>query len=239
DVFIDNHDRSMFIRGLERIERDTGAHILAYCLMGNHFHLAVQVGPVSLSSIMQRMLTAYVLSFNLRHGRTGHLFQARYKAILCLDDAYLAALIRYIHSNPIRAGLVLKPENWPWSSAAGCAVDSDGELVDFDPWPKDTSKKVDSKREANMSRLNMEDIGGVVAAQTGISIEEMRSDVRRRQVVVAKRLLSREAVRIGYSSNAVAKWLNSTPASVARYIARNTVNTGKPDTSPDGGDAGK
>src|SRR6185503_15252840 len=104
--------------------------ILAYCLMGNHFHLAMRVGNIPLSRIMHRMLTTYAMAFNFRHDRTGHLFQARYKAILCLDDAYLLGLVRYIHLNPVRAGLVPKPENWPWSSHHLYAAGNSEDLVD-------------------------------------------------------------------------------------------------------------
>ena len=84
--------------------------------MPNHFHLLIEVNRFSLSVIMQRLLTQYVKSFNLRHHRVGHLFQGRYKAILCQKDAYLLQLIRYVHLNPVRANLVKDSTNWRWSS---------------------------------------------------------------------------------------------------------------------------
>ncbi len=90
--------------------------IYAYCLMPNHFHLALKVSAVPLGSLMQRILTGYSITFNHRHDRTGHLFQARYKSIPCLEDRYLLSLINYIQMNPVRAGLVKSAADWSWSS---------------------------------------------------------------------------------------------------------------------------
>jgi hypothetical protein len=72
----------------------------------NHFHLLLKTGNLSLAMVMRRLLTGYVVSFNRRHGRSGHLFQNRYKSILCQEDAYLLELVRYIHLNPLRAKVV-------------------------------------------------------------------------------------------------------------------------------------
>ncbi len=150
EIFSDDQDRHHFMRILTHVFREMDAQRLAYCLMGNHFHLAVKVGITQLSILMQRILTSYSLSFNHRHVRTGHLFQARYKAVICLDNAYLAALIRYIHGNPVRAGLTKSPDLWRWSSYAEYIrsekdgmIKSDGDLPtinipdesSFNPWP--------------------------------------------------------------------------------------------------------
>jgi putative transposase len=120
---------------MRRMEEEFSVRVIAYCLMGNHFHLAIQVGPVPLGSAMQHLLSSYCRYFNSRHERTGHLFGGRHKASICTHDRYLAALIRYIHMNPVRAGLVALPGDWPWSSyMPGETVGS--EVLDFDPWPK-------------------------------------------------------------------------------------------------------
>ena len=74
--------------------------------MGNHFHLLVRTGNVPLSINMRKLLTGYVVNYNRRHKRYGYLFQNRYKSILCEDDPYLLELTRYIHLNPLRAGIV-------------------------------------------------------------------------------------------------------------------------------------
>ena len=116
EIFADDSDRQTFLATTRGLKRETDCSVLAYCLMGNHFHFAIRVGRTPLSRIMHRLLTVYAMAFNFRHDRQGHLFQARYKSVLCLDDAYLIALIRYIHMNPVRRGLVSSPELWAWSS---------------------------------------------------------------------------------------------------------------------------
>ncbi len=83
--------------------------------MKNHLHLLVEVEDVPLSRIMQTLLFRYTRYFNKRHGEVGHLFQGRYKAILCDKDAYLLELVRYIHLNPVRAKMVKKPEDYRWT----------------------------------------------------------------------------------------------------------------------------
>jgi REP element-mobilizing transposase RayT len=115
-TFLDEKDYQVFLDGLGEMKRRTPFSIYAYCLMPNHFHLLVETGRVPLSVIMQRLLTRYVKLFNFRHHRIGHLFQGRYKAILCQKDAYLQELLRYIHLNPVRAKLAREASAWKWSS---------------------------------------------------------------------------------------------------------------------------
>ena len=105
-VFLDNRDRERFLERLGEILTDTETPCFAWALIPNHFHLLLRTGLVPISTIMRRLLTGYAVFFNLRHKRNGHLFQNRYKSILCQEDTYLLELVRYIHLNPLRAGLV-------------------------------------------------------------------------------------------------------------------------------------
>lgn len=115
DIFFDDEDRCRFYLLLqEGIER-YGHRIHAYCLMTNHVHIAIQVGEVSLSRIMQNITFRYTRWVNWRQQRSGHLFQGRFKAVLVDADSYLLELTRYIHLNPVRAGMVQSPEEYPWS----------------------------------------------------------------------------------------------------------------------------
>lgn len=219
DIFIEDSDRVEFLDRLRRIVEDASANVLAYCLMGNHFHLAIRVGSTSLASIMQRVLTSYAQVINRRHHRRGHLFEARYKAIICLTDAYLAALIRYIHMNPVRAGIVSRPQDWPWSSAFGdnSPADFQEDLLDFDPWRKGQTQDFDMLRQEEIERRSLDDLGATISSQTGIDLEDMRSGDCRRTVVAAKRQFAQEAIRCGYQLTDVAKWMNSALCSVSRY----------------------
>jgi putative transposase len=105
-IFQDDQDRDNFIQRLDGILSETKTPCYAWSLIPNHFHVLARTGNLPLSTVMRRLLTGYAISFNRRHRRSGHLFQNRYKSILCQEDTYLLELVRYIHLNPLRAGLV-------------------------------------------------------------------------------------------------------------------------------------
>lgn len=114
-IFSDDADRRRFCALLaEGVER-YGHRIHAYCLMANHAHLAIRVGDASLSRIVQNLAFRYTRAYNRRARRVGHLFQGRFRSLLVDGDAYLLELVRYIHLNPVRAGLVSEPASWAWS----------------------------------------------------------------------------------------------------------------------------
>ena len=105
-IFRDETDCENFLERLGRLLLESSTPCLAWALMDNHAHLLLRTGLVSLSTLMRRLLTGYAQQFNRRHHRNGVLFQNRYKSILCEEKAYLLELVRYIHLNPIRAGVV-------------------------------------------------------------------------------------------------------------------------------------
>ena len=105
-IFNDGADRNAFLERLGNILKETDTACYAWALMRNHFHLLLKTGPVSMSTVMRRLLTGYAMDYNRRHGRSGHLFQNRYKSILCQEETYFLALVRYIHLNPLRAQAV-------------------------------------------------------------------------------------------------------------------------------------
>lgn len=106
EIFSDNHDRDDFLSRLVEITTVTSTRCFAWALIPNHFHLLLETGLIPISSVMQKLLTGYATAFNLRHRRHGHLFQNRYKSILCQEETYLLELVRYIHLNPLRASVV-------------------------------------------------------------------------------------------------------------------------------------
>jgi REP element-mobilizing transposase RayT len=105
-IFKDDKDREDFIERLSDLLQEKPTPCYAWALMTNHVHLLLRTGEVPIASIMRRLLTGYAVRFNRRHHRHGHLFQNRYKSILCEEDAYLTQLVAYIHLNPFRAGTV-------------------------------------------------------------------------------------------------------------------------------------
>jgi len=119
DVFKSRKDREKFLEYLASATQRYGAVIHAYCLMSNHYHLLLETPAGNLSQIMQHINSAYTTYFNIKRKRAGHLFQGRYKAILVEADEYATELTRYIHLNPVRAKMVARPEDYPWSSYRG------------------------------------------------------------------------------------------------------------------------
>ncbi len=114
-VFLVDDDRYRFYLLLQEGISRFGYRVHAFCLMTNHIHLALQAGDIPLSRGMQNLIFRYTRWINWREKRTGHLFQGRYKAVLVDGDSYLLELVRYIHLNPVRAGMVKAPEEYPWS----------------------------------------------------------------------------------------------------------------------------
>jgi REP element-mobilizing transposase RayT len=105
-IFVDDDDYTDFLSRLEEKLDKTGSKCYAFSLLPNHFHLLVLRGHRPLAELMRRLLTGYAVRFNQKHKRAGHLFQNRYKAILCEVDWYFLELVAYIHLNPLRAGVV-------------------------------------------------------------------------------------------------------------------------------------
>ena len=121
DIFNDDHDRQLFVDRLNRLLPETGVRCYAWALLSNHCHLLLMPTASPLSHFMRRLLTGYAVSFNRRNQRSGHLFQNRYKSIVCEEEPYLLELVRYIHLNPLRAGMVATLEEldlYPWTGHA-------------------------------------------------------------------------------------------------------------------------
>ncbi len=105
-IFADDQDRFAFLSRFARIIEQTQTSCYAWALLPNHFHLLLRTGAAPVATVMRRLLTGHAIHFNRRHKRAGHLFQNRYKSILCQEDAYFSELVRYIHLNPLRSRLV-------------------------------------------------------------------------------------------------------------------------------------
>ena len=106
NIFKNNKDREDLIERLSNLLPETETACYAWALMPNHAHFLFRTGKVPITTVMRRFLTGYAVSFNRRHKRHGHLFQNRYKSIICQEDVYLRELVRYIHLNPVRGGII-------------------------------------------------------------------------------------------------------------------------------------
>jgi REP element-mobilizing transposase RayT len=115
-LFLDDEDRIKFLDTLYEKGKDRKYKIFAYCLMGNHVHLLINEGSDEISRIMKRIEVSYAYYFNKKYRRIGHLFQDRFKSEAIDDDSYLLAAVRYIHNNPVKAGLIKEVSQYRWSS---------------------------------------------------------------------------------------------------------------------------
>ena len=113
----DKVDRARLVQRMEDLSKETGTSVYAWSVMTNHAHILLKSGNRGLSYFMRRFLTGYAINYNIRHKRHGHLFQNRYKSIVCDEDAYFRELVRYIHLNPLRAKIVKtlsELDKYPW-----------------------------------------------------------------------------------------------------------------------------
>jgi REP element-mobilizing transposase RayT len=115
-VFRDDADRRVYLEKLRHYCAAKEVHLLCYCLVSNHVHLLVETPQGNLSKLMQAFQTSYTRYFNGRHGRTGHVFEQRYKALVVDRDSYLLQVSRYIHLNPVGAKAAKRPQDYRWSS---------------------------------------------------------------------------------------------------------------------------
>jgi putative transposase len=115
-IFFSDRDRRLFLGTLAEVVEQFGWLCHAHCLMPNHYHLVIETPEPNLSRGMRQLNGVYTQRFNRRHGRVGHLFQGRFKAILVERESHLLELARYVVLNPVRAEMVTDPEDYPWSS---------------------------------------------------------------------------------------------------------------------------
>jgi REP element-mobilizing transposase RayT len=116
DIFYDDEDRARFVETLIKMKADGNYQVYAYCLMDNHVHLLVKEKNDTIYRIMKRICVSYVYYFNNKYQRIGHLFQDRFRSEATEKESYILAAARYIHNNPVKAGIVKKAENYVWSS---------------------------------------------------------------------------------------------------------------------------
>lgn len=115
-IFADEEEYTKFLFLLDEAKVKSGWELYAYCLMGNHLHLLVKEGQEELAQTLKRLASKYAYWFNAKNQRVGHLFQDRFRSEAVEDDAYFLTVLRYIHQNPVKAGLSAVPQAYRWSS---------------------------------------------------------------------------------------------------------------------------
>jgi REP element-mobilizing transposase RayT len=115
-IFFSDADRRAFLNRLQRCAEECACLVHGYCLMTNHLHLLIQTSRPNVSAFSQRLFGGHTLWANRHHHRVGHLFQGRFTSALVAEDPYMQQVSRYIHLNPVKARMVARPEDYPWSS---------------------------------------------------------------------------------------------------------------------------
>lgn len=128
DIFLDPHDRELFLGLLAEVSERWGVQTHGYVLMGNHYHLLLWDVRGELSRAMRHVGGVYTYKFNRRHGRDGPLFRGRFRSKAVQDETYVLAVLRYIHLNPVRSGLVRDPIHYAWSSHRAYMTE------EYQPW---------------------------------------------------------------------------------------------------------
>jgi len=159
EIFKDDKDRTFFLERLGTILEEAQTQCYAWALIPNHFHLLLRTGSTPLSKVMGRLMTGYAVTFNKRHRRSGHLFQNRYKSVVCEEDPYLLELIRYIHLNPLRAGLLKDLtglDRYPWSGHAAILGRRKNPLIPEEASGRDKPSKL-KEHKLSLAEKTIED----------------------------------------------------------------------------------
>ena len=233
-VFRDPGDYAHFLDLLRQVKERSPFRLLCYCLMPNHYHFLVQTMAGSISTAMHWLQTAYAAYFNRKHERSGHVFQSRFQALLCGDDAYLWTLTQYIHDNPVRASLCSSADRWRYSSHRDYAQGSPTGLVDTDvvvqafpgefPAPPAvgwTLPLLAGGRAAAV--LNIAALGRLldkVADESGQHPLAILGHSRIRDVTAARHAFITCAHKEGWSSYAISRFLGVSRQAVAKQLPR-------------------
>ena len=186
-VFKNPQDYKLYLQFLKEYKKRYPFLLYAYALMPNHVHLLIEVQETPLSKIMQSLQFRYTRHYNLKYRTWGHLFQGRYKAILCEKDLYFMELSAYIHLNPVRAGLGKDPLDYPWSSYQAYSSGSVDDLLDkqtllaqFSQTSSGARKELVRFVEARMGQGRREEFYKA-KDQRFLGSEEFVEEVRKRQ----------------------------------------------------------
>lgn len=245
-IFRDDVDRRQFLELLSKYKKQHAFRLFAFVLMSNHIHLLIESGPVLLSKTMQQLIGSYTRYFNRRHHRVGHLFQGRYRAILCEKEPYLLELVRYIHLNPVRSQIVKDPIAYRWSGHSAYLGKEAQELVDVMPILRMMGKGVGEARRSyldfvldGMPQGHREDFYRT-REQRFLGSEEFVEETQnrvdgdkqekssRRKVIGLKAILMAVSDALGISPHQILSNSQGREVSLARglvaYLARKTGN---------------
>lgn len=226
-IFLTDEDYYFFLTQMKEVFDSSGVGILDFALMPNHFHIQPLISSVPVGIPMQKLLTRFALYFNRKYGRLGHLFQNRFRSFEVKDDAYLVQLPAYISKNPVKAGMVAKPEQWEWSGHNEI-VSGKRRFLDLSRLEAVTGMPEEQWRESYLELMardpqvseksGLEELVEYAALVGGISARDLIRGSRGTPFTKARRLVAKEARQRGFTQTEIAAALEITPASVAGLL---------------------
>lgn len=240
-IFLDDFDREAFLSIVERARKRFKFKLLAYCLMTNHVHLLIQVSTAPLDRIMKLILSRYSRRFNRRTNSKGHVFEERYGRKIVRSDRYLGIVIRYIHGNPVKAGMVSETWSYRWSSAKQYKENASGfadieavrELFGDDEMPLNLFEPsfevpcetyIDQRKTPVFDEPagpcpNLPQLALGVVAETDYTLEDLRGRSRKHPLPALRAEFFRRATNAGAQNVEAARFLNRTGARVSAAVS--------------------
>lgn len=211
NIFEDDEDKEKFIQVIEQYKEKCGFEIYAYCLMGNHVHILLKETQETISQIMKRISSSYVYWYNWKYQRCGHLFQERFKSEPVENDSYFLTVLRYIHQNPLKAGLVKSLEEYKWSSyheyiKAGRIVDiglglelisqKNNKIKSFIRFNSEAANDVCMEIQEKPVRVSDEELRKIVKKEYGIDAIQIQNEKEQMQLQILKKLKQYDGVSL-------------------------------------------
>ncbi len=197
DIFVDDDDRQKLLEIIVKYKEISQYNIFAYCLMTNHLHILLQENREPVGLIMQRIASGYVIWFNNRHDRCGHLFQERFKSEVIDSDSYFLTVLRYIHQNPVKAKIVNAAADYKWSSynqyterdrfvdikyALSRFSDNFAEAVkQFEQFNSEKNNDVCLEVNKNNNKISDDDLRQIISHKFGLDAIEIGKEIREKQ----------------------------------------------------------
>jgi putative transposase len=242
-IYRDDADRLRFLEVLRATLERFAWRCLCYCLMTNHYHLLVRTPQPNLSRGMRDLNGVYAQAFNRRHGREGHLFQGRYRAILLERDEHLLTAIAYVVRNPVRAGICASPGEWPWSSHRATIGERPPGLLALDELLLYLAPTRERARALYRTITESDEEDDVVPHDEGVIVgseefaRSLLADIEHSPEIPAAHLRparpsleqvladrsidsTASAYELGYSMPAIARHLGLHPSTVSRRLSR-------------------
>lgn len=255
-IFERECDKQRFLAEIACSIRKYVVELYAYCVMSNHFHLLLCTNTVKIGTVMQTPLARIAQRWNWEYGRKGPVYDDRFKSIAITSERYFLNVARYIEYNPVKAGIVQRPEDYPWSSARAYLADEGDSLtsterllgnlsIGDDPmeyaawlrspepaaWPHSGEPEWSGSRQTEPAPRPISEglftLAGGTAARCGMTMSELLSKAKRPVLVRARRQLISEAASVGHSGAEIARLLGCDKSLVSRVLSRrDKVNFG-------------